>query len=232
MSIKSVVFDLDDTLYPEIDYVKSGFCEVAKEIEKHFGVKNTYKKLCDFFETDKNDVYKRVLRDYGIAFKENDILDLVKIYRTHIPKILLSDEVKNTISVLRQTGLKIGIITDGRPFQQHAKIQSLGLDKIVDSIIVTDELGGIDFRKPNPIAFKEMCKILCVQPEEMVYVGDNPKKDFAIKQVLPINTVMLKCGFYQRENYINNILPDIFIDSIFDLTKIDFNDIKGTKNYQ
>lgn len=225
MSIKAVVFDLDDTLYPEIDYVKSGFCEVAKEIEKRFDVKKAYNKLYEFFLLNKSDVYERVLRDYGIVFKERDIADLVKIYRTHIPKLSLTDEVKNTILSLRKQGLKIGIITDGRPFQQHAKIQSLGLDKMVNSIIVTDELGGIEYRKPNPTAFKKMCKTLCIQPKEMIYVGDNPKKDFAVKIYLPIKTVMLKTGFYQQEYFSNNIRPDIFINYLFDLNRINLNNI-------
>jgi len=227
VSIKAVVFDLDDTLYPEIDYVKSGFYEVGKEIEKRFGVKNAFNKLYKYFLHNKNNVYGRVLRDFGVAFKESDIFDLVKIYRTHIPKLSLTDEVKNTILSLRKQVLKIGIITDGRPFQQYAKIQALGLDKIVDTIIVTDGLGGIEYRKPNPTAFKKMCKILCIQPEEMVYVGDNPKKDFAIKKYLSIKTVMVKSGLYQQENYLYDIQPDVIIDYLFELLNVELNAIRG-----
>lgn len=224
MSIKAVVFDLDDTLYPEIDYVKSGFCEVSKEIEKRFGIKNIYKKLCEFFSIDKNDVYGRVLRYFGLSFKESDIVDLVEIYRNHKPKLVLSDEVKSTLSNLREKGLKLGIITDGRPYQQHVKIEALDLKRLVDYIIVTDELGGVECRKPNPLAFQKIFEQLSVNPNEMVYVGDNPQKDFAIKKYLPIKTVQLitNIGIYENNAYKYGITPDLKIGVIEEiLTKLE-----------
>lgn len=225
MSIKAVVFDLDDTLYPEIDYVKSGFSEVGKQLEKRFGIKSAYQKLFDFFRIDKNDVYGRLLRDCKISFNESDIDDLIEIYRTHKPKLTLSCEVKETLSTLSLKGLKLGIITDGRPHQQWAKIQALDLDKLVDKIIVTDELGGIEFRKPNPIAFEKMCIEFNIQPSDMVYVGDNPKKDFAVKKYLPIKTVQIMSGLYQNEEYLDGFKPNILIDYLPNLLGIDFNKI-------
>ena len=224
MSVKAVVFDLDDTLYPETDYVKSGFREVGKEIEKRFGVDNAYNKLCEYFSADKDDVYGRVLRDFGVAFKESDITELVEIYRKHKPELLLSDEVKNTLSALREKGLRLGILTDGRPFQQHAKIESLGLNELVDCIIVTDEFGGVEYRKPNPKAFENMCTQFSIQPSEMVYVGDNPKKDFAIKKYLPVKTVhLMSNGIYKSDLYLDNIKPDFVTDKIENIIKINFN---------
>ena len=216
--IEAVVFDLDDTLFPEIDYVKSGFRVVGKEIEKRFAIKDAYKSLLSSFSADKNDVYVRVLCDYGVAFTESDIADFVEIYRTHQPKLTLTHDVSYTLSLLRQKGLKLGIITDGRPFQQHAKIKSLRLDKLFDSIICTDELGGIKYRKPNPFAFLETCRILNIKPEAMVYVGDNPKKDFAIKNYLPIHTIrFLSSGLYSCEKYLDDVMPDKVIDRFSDV---------------
>lgn len=226
MNLKAIVFDLDDTLYPETDYVKSGFRAVGNEIEKRFGVKDAYEKLCRYFSVDKNDVYNRVLRDSNVVFTQSDIADLVGIYRTHKPEIALSEKVKDTLLSLRKNGYKIGIITDGRPVQQRAKIEALGLEKLVHSIIVTDELGGTEFRKPNPTAFETMCKHFQIQPQEMLYVGDNPNKDFAIKKHLPVKTVQIKSGLYQGESYLGNIRPDIVIQALSELTEIDFNDVR------
>ena len=53
--IKAVVFDLDDTLIPEIEYVKSGFCAIAKE----FGDEKISDMLWTLFEEDRNNVYQR-----------------------------------------------------------------------------------------------------------------------------------------------------------------------------
>lgn len=60
------------------------------------------------------------------------------------------------IQTLKNQGIKIGIITDRRVSGQKKKIRVLGLDKMMDDIIITDELGGIQFRKPCDIAFRIM----------------------------------------------------------------------------
>lgn len=57
---------------------------------------------------------------------------------------------------LKSKGIKVGIITDGRVSGQKRKIQTLCLDKLIDDIIITDELGGTQFRKSCDIAFRIM----------------------------------------------------------------------------
>lgn len=99
----------------------------------------------------------------------------------------------------RQQGRRLGIITDGRPEGQRAKIQALGLEQMVDHIIVTDELGGIEYRKPHPLAFQQMQEKLGVPYERMCYVGDNIKKDFIAPQKLGMRAIHLinRDGLYQ-----------------------------------
>lgn len=172
--IKAIIFDLDDTLYYEIDYVKSGFQAIADA----FGDSNIASDLFTLFSQSKNNVYQR----YG--FSEKECKKCIEIYRSHKPKIYLSDETKEVLTTLKSKGYKLGIITDGRPKGQWNKIYALGLEKIVDKIIVTDELGGIEFRKPNPKAFETMKNMLNVEFCEMMYVGDNPTKDFIAPQNL------------------------------------------------
>ena len=84
---------------------------------------------------------------------------------------------------------------------------------------MTDELGGKAFRKPNPKAFELMATALSVLPEELVYVGDNPLKDFAVKKYLPIQTVRLlvKEGMYAKESFSDEIASDITVRSLREL---------------
>lgn len=56
-------------------------------------------------------------------------------------EIELYDCARNLILCLKNKGIKLGTITDGRPEGQHNKIIALGLDGLVDDIIITDELG-------------------------------------------------------------------------------------------
>ena len=72
------------------------------------------------------------------------------------------------IEELKAKRIKVGIITDGRPEGQRNKLEALGLD--VDDVIVTDELGGIQFRKPCDIAFRIMMARWRLNPADIVYV--------------------------------------------------------------
>ena len=102
----------------------------------------------------------------------------LKVYRRHKPEIHLYDGVKEMLENLHQRGIRTGIITDGRPEGQRNKIEALGLEKMVDDIIITDELGGVQFRKPCDISFRIMTNKWRMNYGDIVYVGDNVNKDF------------------------------------------------------
>ena len=76
----------------------------------------------------------------------------------------------------------------------------MGLDKLIDDIIITDELGGTQFRKPCDIAFRIMQRRWGLPFEQMVYVGDNAEKDFQAPKQLGIRSVWVqnKEGLYQK----------------------------------
>ena len=118
---------------------------------------------------------------------------------------------------LRAKGIKLGIITDGRPLGQRNKISALGLEELVDEIIITDEIGGAEFRKPNDISFRIMQRKLKVPFEKTVYVGDNPQKDFHAPRQLGMQSVWFenKDGLYS-----NAVSADITAKIITDIEAI------------
>ena len=178
--IEAVIFDLDDTLYPEIEYVKSGF----KKIAERFKMPELELELWQSFERGGKPI-DDVFNARGIINLKDEALH---VYRFQEPDIHLFDGVADMLERLQKT-YKIGIITDGRPEGQHAKIDALGLESKVDEIIITDELGGIEYRKPNPAAFILIQKKLGTPFEKMVYVGDNPKKDFQASEMLGMQRI-------------------------------------------
>lgn len=185
-----VIFDLDDTLYLEKDYVKSGFAEVSKNFLQ---IKDMANKLWQAFELGKKPI-NSVLEEHGLLTQEN--LDLaISVYRNHLPNISLAEGVKDMLLRLKANGKKLGLITDGRPQGQRNKICALQIEDIFDKIIVTDELGGAEYRKPNPKAFEEMVKHFNLSYERSVYIGDNPKKDF----IAPISLKMA-CIHFENPN--------------------------------
>lgn len=185
--ISLVIFDLDDTLYGEKDYVKSGYKEVAKILPQ---IENAYEKLYAAFE-EKKSVFDEVLSSEGIY--SDDLKNMcLKTYRFQKPDITLYPGVKELLVNIRSSGRKIGIITDGRPEGQWAKLKALELDKLVDYIIVTDELGGVEFRKPCDKAFVLMKEKFGFPYEEICYIGDNIKKDFIAPDRLGMRSIWFK----------------------------------------
>lgn len=180
-SVQGVVFDLDDTLYSEKDYIRSGF----KAVAEYLGNSEYAQELWAFFEAGEPAV-DRLLEKIGRTDKKAECLS---IYREHAPEIKLYPCVGEMLSSLKERGIKIGIITDGRPSGQRRKITALGLDRIADDIIITDELGGVQFRKPNDISFRIMQNRWCLPFENMIYVGDNPVKDFQAPRQLGMRTL-------------------------------------------
>lgn len=213
--IKAIVFDLDDTLIPELEYVKSGFRAVAN----HFDKPDLYDKMLSLFLSDKNNVYDRA------GLTETECAEAVCIYRAHKPDMKLDEDVLKVLWTLKESGYMLGIITDGRPEGQRNKIEALGLEGLMDHIIVTDELGGMQYRKPCPVAFELMAQKLNVALDEILYVGDNPAKDFYISSILPIKTVRLystDTTIYSDEDYYCGVKENCavnFHEEIIDVIK-------------
>ena len=220
--IKAVVFDLDDTLYQEIDYVKSGYSAVAKVIENKYGILNAEDELMSLFKENHACVFDRFLSIHNLSVTSQTVGELVEVYRNHTPNIKLDERTEELLTSLRMKGYKLGIITDGRPKGQRAKIESLGLINLVDKIVITDELGGVEYRKPNPKAFEMVCDAFGIQPKELLYVGDNPQKDFAIKKYLPVTTAQIvteEKTLYSDEDFLYNIKSDIIIGDLYEIIK-------------
>jgi HAD superfamily hydrolase (TIGR01549 family) len=191
--IRGVIFDLDDTLYSEKQYVRSGYKAVAKLL----GDEKLADNLWDYFEDGKPAIDELLFELDRIDRR----VECLETYREHMPEISLYDGVAELILGMKKKGIKVGIITDGRVYGQKKKIYALGLDKLVDDIIITDELGGVQFRKPCDIAFRIMQNKWKIPFEQMVYVGDNAGRDFQAPRQLGIRSIWFqnKDGIYRAE---------------------------------
>lgn len=196
--VKGVIFDLDDTLYSEKEYVKSGYKAVSDYLGGGFE-----DKLWFFFENGRPAI-DDLLNELN---RERERETVLNIYRSHKPCIHLYDGIDSIIEELKRQEIKVGIITDGRSIGQRNKIEALGLSDIVDDVIITDEIGGEQFRKPCDIAFRIMITKWRLDPAEVVYVGDNANKDFQAPRQLGMKTIWFKNkdGLYDRDDAIDII---------------------------
>lgn len=206
-TIRGVIFDLDDTLYSEKEYVRSGYRAVAD----YLGNLSYADELWGYFEKGRPAIDELLNRIDRIDEKA----DVLNVYRYHRPDIHLYEGVVDLITDLKSKGIKVGIITDGRPEGQHNKIESLGLNELVEDIIITDELGGIQFRKPCDIAFRIMQTKWRLPMSEIVYIGDNPAKDFQAPQQLGMKFI-----YYNNQDSLYSEINNHFGKVITDITDV------------
>ena len=185
--MKIIVFDLDDTLYKEIYYLKSAYREIALHAAQGD------QQLADKAYGDMLQAYK----DGGNAFlRLNELLGVetpvsayLAMYRTHRPDIHLEEDVVATLDALKTAGCTMALITDGRSVQQRNKIVALGLNRWIadEDIVISEETGS---EKPSEANYRRLMEL---HPDagRFVYIGDNPKKDFIAPNRLGWTTVCL-----------------------------------------
>ncbi|MDQ0859284.1 HAD family hydrolase [Bacillus sp. V2I10] len=194
MPIKAVVFDMDDTLYYESDYVRSGMHELEKWVMKNYSVNGFYGIAMNFFETGENKyIFNKTLDLLKIPYDEKIIQKMINVYRSHKPSILLLDDAKWVLNHIEKK-VKVGLISDGFLEAQINKVQSLGLTQKFHSIILTDQFGRNHW-KPSQRPYEQICINLQVSHDECMYIGDNVKKDFVTANKLGWKTVHV-----EREN--------------------------------
>ncbi len=168
--IRCIVFDIDDTLYLERDYVRSGFEAIGRVTCESFG-----KKCWELFEQGVRGNTFDVARQYFAHLPLPETKILVDIYREHQPNIRMCEDAACYFKQFHW--IPSAIITDGPLVSQQKKVAALGLDKLISSssIIYTAQTG---YPKPNQDAFKRIERIFECFPEQCLYVADNPMKDF------------------------------------------------------
>ena len=160
---RTVVFDLDDTLFAERDYVRSGMAAVAALVEQLNG------EALPLDMSHDADPLGAIRRRAGLP--ETALEALLWAYRLHRPTITLRPGAATAIAACRRRGDAVAVLTDGRSVTQRLKIAALGLD--LDGIFISEELGAT---KPSDIGFGAIERAL--PAAGYVYVADNPEKDF------------------------------------------------------
>lgn len=180
--VQGVVLDIDDCLYLERDYVNSGFAAVGLAVHcEAFG------RFCwHCFEIGvRGNTFDQARAQFP-ELQLPDTRELVEIYRSHSPNIELCPDAKRFLDANdRPTSL----ITDGPLVSQRAKFDALGLARYVDQPIFTAELG---LAKPNPAPYLAASRQLKLPASKLVYIADNPLKDFQAPHALGWKTIRIR----------------------------------------
>ena len=202
-----VVFDLDDTLYKEADFVESGFRAVASYLGDH-----SYAEDLISSRAGGKNAFEELISKYTLP---NSIEELLEIYRNHYPSIQLDASTIEVLNTLSSQGKILGIISDGRSKTQRNKIDALGLYRWIEpeNIIISEEFGS---SKPDERNFRVFMS--SYSGKSYVYIGDNTKKDFLAPNYLGWLTVCIKDNgrniHPQRFDLSKEHLPDVIVDDI------------------
>ncbi|WP_291122083.1 HAD family hydrolase [Empedobacter sp. UBA7620] len=212
MKVKYIIFDLDDTLMYEIDFLKSAFKEIADFIDKK-NQEELFKLMLIKYHEGEN-VFDFLINNYTNFSKEQ----LLQMYRNHFPNISLNEGTDDLLKKIKSKGYKLGLITDGRSVTQRNKLKALEIENLFDRIVISEEFGSM---KPNESNFK-----VFQEPEidDYFYIGDNTKKDFVTPNKLGWTSIcILNKGFNihkQDFNLDQQFLPQLKINSLNELLKL------------
>ena len=232
--MKVICFDLDDTLYKEIDYLKSAYREIACFAAGHLNgcgdsvntmTSKAYEWMMNAYRNGRNS-FEALNHFLGLDIP---VVDYLSIYRKHKPNISLSEEVVHVLSVLKEQGIILGLITDGRSIQQRHKIEALGLSAYFDddNLVISEEFGS---EKPSLVNYSYFIDKYSDCPD-FTYVGDNLKKDFIAPNYLGWRTVCLmddgkNIHKQEWEKLDKTSSPLIKIDSLLELLDLPSMDKK------
>jgi len=192
--IAAVLFDLDDTLYPQAAWLDGAWAAVAAR-GASFGVPETEFLVAlrgvAALGSDRGRIIDRALERCGCG--DVDVAPLVEVFRAHAPAVLPCysgvPEALRSLSAL----VPVGIVTDGDPASQRAKIRAL--DVAVDVVICSDE-NGRRHRKPDPLPFANALDALARDARDAVFVGDRPDKDVAGAIAAGMRAIRVRTGEY------------------------------------
>ena len=220
---KAVIFDLDDTLYPERQFVQSGFGAAGRWVADRTDCPSDRcaRELSDLFDGgERTQTFDVWLKRNGLPTELS--VGMIAAYRQHQPALTLHDDVPEAIDACARAHLATGLVSDGYLDVQRRKVNALGLAEMLGTIVLSDEFGR-HFWKPSTKPYFTAVERLGVLPAEAVYVGDNPRKDFQGARSSGLKSVRIRRrdGIYASEEPTNTAAaPDCEIASLRSLLEV------------
>lgn len=207
--IRAVIFDLDDTLYPEAAFVSQAFVRSAAVLAAAAGVPadTARREFVRLHRESRERVFDRAAGSLG--FPVDLVPVLVSAYWDCEPELELFPGVEAVLQRLRQI-YALGCVTDGRQDVQRRKLRALGLPPLVDAVIVNDAFGR-DAWKPSPFGIQRCLAELGVDPRQAIFVGDNPFRDMPAAANAGVRAIRVRSGYFATAEGAPGVqeIPDI-----------------------
>lgn len=200
--IKAIFFDLDNTLYDQMEYFLSGFATISDHLSQKYALAkdDIYSRLMTLQHTKGSmytNLFDGLLDSFGIHDKK-EVQNLIHLYHTtSVDTLSLYEDAADVLPGLAEDYL-LGLITNGNAGMQRRKAAALNLNRLLKIRIYTADIG---FPKPSPQGFQYAISISGTQPSESIYVGDNPYTDFAGPYEIGMSTVRIVRGEFKDTSH-------------------------------
>jgi putative hydrolase of the HAD superfamily len=191
MSGLVLVFDLDDTLYPERQFALSGFEAAGRWAAAELGIQGLAADMARLLDDGHlGQLFRMALAEKMPGHQPEHLAGLLEAYRDHEPELALFDDAAWALAHFAGQA-RLGLITDGTHRVQAKKVEALGIAPHFREVVFTDALGGRAFSKPHPKSYELVEEALGAAGGRLVYIGDNPSKDFIVPNARGWTSVMV-----------------------------------------
>ncbi|MCC6290305.1 MAG: HAD family hydrolase [Chitinophagaceae bacterium] len=172
------IFDLDDTLYSEIDFLISGYKHIIKGLPILNNPKEIFDEMLNRYQQEQ-DVFDWLVKKLSEENLHTIKNNFIQQYRYHVPDIHLREDAAMFLRQIQNKHMPAGLITDGRSITQRNKLNALGLTTFFADIIISEEFGS---EKPNPNNYLFFAQKY--PGYNFCFIGDNTSKDFIVPKQL------------------------------------------------
>lgn len=181
MKPQCIIFDVDDTLYLQREYFRSGLRQVHRWLDEEEGIAGFGPRAWRRFETQgPENLIRRTLEEMGHRPDEALLRELTWLIRAHEPSIELCEDARTCMERL-YGDFVIAILTAGPIPEQHAKTEKLGLDQWCTPVVYAGQRAG-KAKGAQPRALEEIERRTGIQGPGCLFVADHPEDFHAPRQ--------------------------------------------------
>ena len=186
----AAIFDLDDTLYDREQFLQSSFAAVAANVAGSCGVPAEW-ALATLRRAHGDGragmELQALCADHGLS--DDMIESLVLVIREHRPSLVLAPGAADALRRLRAEGWRLGILTNGLPATQRAKVEALAIEAMVDAVVYAEE--HVPGGKPARAAFDAALEAIGADPGHAVFIGDDLVRDVQGARAAHLRTIRM-----------------------------------------
>ncbi len=225
MTLRAVLFDIDDTLYGSTAFAAQArrrAVEAMVQAGLDSPVDAAYaelQKVVREFTSNHGQHFDKLVARLGDRLRpgvHRGIVIAAGVCAYHATKEHLTPfaDATRALEALARTDLLRGVLTNGLTVKQSEKLVRLGLQNAFSpgAIFISEEM---KIAKPHREIFHRACASLAIRPEETFYVGDSAEKDIDPAHEAGLLTCLRRGeGSHARETSVH--APDLAVDSLDD----------------